>query len=201
MMGYPSSTTNQNIKYGIWSWGSVELTFPNSYCLSYKMSNGYKNNASPISNLTIGCVYNFVDALYMSWSYTDANAVTHYGLDLLDNSCAAATTASWEALIFDGGARYQQKGIERYKVSTIALPTGSTLTPYYSIDRGTTVTSAAPSTAGATDALMDINKRFHEFIYGLNITTADGTMTPPTVTSVAVEVDPGTVEANLMPDG
>jgi hypothetical protein len=201
MMGYPSSSTNKNINYGVWSWGAVELTFPNSYGLSYTLSNGYLNNTTPISNLTIGACYNFVDTMYMSWSYTDANAVTHYGLDILDNFSAAARTATWRSLIYDGGSRYQQKMATRYKVSFTPLPDGCTVTPFYSLDRGADVISLEPATYNSTDALMDINTRFHEIQYGFTITCPANTMNPPIITGVTMEIDPDSPEANLMPDG
>lgn len=201
MMGYPSSSTNPNINYGVWSWGAVELTFPNSYGLSYTLSNGFLNNTSPISNLTIGTCCNFVDTMYMSWSYTDAGAVTHYGLDILDNFSAAATTATWRSLIYDGGSRYQEKLATRYKVSFTSLPDGCLVTPFYSLDRGADVVSVGPGISGSTNALMDINTRFHEIQYGFTITCAANTTTPPTITGVTMEIDPDTAEANLMPDG
>lgn len=200
MLGYPSSTTNQNINYGVWSWGSVELTFPNSYGLSYTLSNGYPNNKTPISNLQIGSVYNFVDTMYISWQYTDTDDVTHYGLDILNNFSSAAQSGSWLSLIYDGGARYKQKQADRYKVSFKALPAGCTVTPFYTLDRGATVTSTLASSTGSTNALMDINERFHEIQYGFNFTCPPGTNTPPTFTGVTLEVDPTEAEVEVMPD-
>src|SRR6185503_13263307 len=71
MLGYPSSTTNPNIDYGVYSWGAVELSYPNSFGYSYEPSHGnLNNNTSGITNLQIGCVYNFVDSMYISWAYT-----------------------------------------------------------------------------------------------------------------------------------
>ena len=198
MMGYPSSSTNVNLKYGVWSWGTVELTFPNSYGLSYTLSNGYLNNTTPISNLQIGCVYNFVDSMYIPWSYTDSNG-THYGMDFLNNSSAAALTASWQSLIYDGGVRYKQKVALRLKISFVSLPTGCTVTPYYILERGSVVNGNA--TTSGSSALQEINTRFHEIQYGFNVTCPPGTMIPPTITGVTLEVDPTEGESELMKDG
>src|ERR1019366_347577 len=32
-VGYPSITANPNTNFGVWTWGTVELTYPNSYGL------------------------------------------------------------------------------------------------------------------------------------------------------------------------
>lgn len=199
MMAYPSKTTNPNITYGTWSWGTSELTFPNSYGLSYLLSNGYQNNASPISNLQMGCNVNFVDSMYTSWAYT-LSGTTHYGLDLLDNFSTAATTASWQSLIYDGGARYKEKVANRLKISFEPLATGCTVTPYYILDRGTTVTSTAPAGTGNTDALIEINTRFHEIQYGFTVTCPSGTTVPPTITGVTLEADPTQEEVEVTAD-
>lgn len=200
MMGYPSSTTNANITYGVWSWGSVELMFPNSYGLSYTASHGFLNNTGSISNLQIGCNVNFVDTMYTSWSYTDSNNVTHYGLDRLNNSSPAATSFNWQSLIYDGGSRYKVQEPHRLKISTVALPTGCTITPYYINDRGVQVNGATVTT-GSTNALQEINLRAHETQYGFIGTCPPGTMIPPTITGVTLEVDPMGDEISVTNDG
>jgi hypothetical protein len=200
MMSYPSSTTNPNITMGTWSWGSVELTFPNSYGFSYAMSHGYTSSAAPSANLKMGASYNFVDSMYTSWQYTDNSSVVHYGLDLLDNFSSAARFASWTSLIFDGGARYKQKYANRIKVSSMPLPAGSTVKPFYILERGNKV--YAPTTAGTgdSDALLEINTRFHEIQYGFEITNPANLMTPPIITGVTMEIDPDQAEVDVNPD-
>lgn len=199
MMAYPSSTTNVNITYGVWSWGTVELTFPNSYGLSYTASHGYLNNTSPVSALQIGCNMNFVDTMYTSWAYTDAGGI-HYGLDRLNNSSPAATSFNWQSLIYDGGSRYKTQEPHRLKISFNALPTGSTITPYYINDRGATVTGTSVTT-GATNAMQEINARAHETQYGFTGTNVAGLMTPPIITGVTLEVDPMSDEIGVTNDG
>lgn len=199
MMGYPSSTTNSNIEYGNWSWGAVELTFPNAYGFSYQLSNGrLNNNTDGVTNLQIGCNVNFVDSLYTSWSYTKDGA-THYGLDIIDNFSSAAQSGMWMSLIFDGGARYQYKNANRVKVSFEPLPTGCTVTPFYILDRGTKITDASAAT-GDTDALIEINKRCHEIQYGFDFTCPKGLMTPPVFTGVTLEIDPLGSEIDVTSD-
>ena len=68
LIGYPSSTTNVNLKYGLYSWGNVELAYPNSFGYQYALSNGlYTTTQGGISGLQIGMIKNFVDTLYVSW--------------------------------------------------------------------------------------------------------------------------------------
>lgn len=201
MMAYPSKTTNVNLNFGIWSWGTVELTFPNSYGLSYTLSPGILNYSSA-NNFQTGCCVNFVDSMYTSWQST-SGGVTTYGLDLVDNFSAAALSATWKSLIFDGGSRFKQKLATRLKISFTALPTGCTVTPFYILDRGSKVsgTSGAIATAGATNAVMDINDRFHEIQYGFDVTCAANTFAPPSFTGVTLEIDPLGAEVEVQQDG
>src|SRR5260221_9478515 len=49
--------------YGIYSWGAVEMTYPNSFGRSYMLSANATNPSvwSSANNLQMGCVYSFVD--------------------------------------------------------------------------------------------------------------------------------------------
>lgn len=201
MVGYPSVTTDTNIDFGVWSWGAVELMYPNSYGLSYTLSNEQLNYTAS-NNLQIGCVKNFVDDMYISWQYTDSGGVTRYGLDLLDNFSTPASASRWESLIYDGGVRYKMKRSLRLKISTLALPANTTLTGMYSLDRGpwtnangsgVTYTAAA----GETDLTLELNNaRFHEIQWGFTTSCAPEAVDPPTITGVTMEIDPLVEELN-----
>jgi hypothetical protein len=196
MMGYPSTTTDPNIDFGIWSWGTVELTYPNSYGLSYLQSPDILNYSSA-NQYQLGCCVNFVDSMYSSWGYIDANSVQHYGLDVVDNTSNPSPTFTWQSLIFDGGVVYKQKMAVRYKVTFEALPTGATITPWYIIDRGTKVLGAA-AVAGDTSQVIEMNNaRFHELQWGF-----DGTCTgtaPAVILGVSMEIDPLEQERDIGP--
>lgn len=198
MMGYPSFTTDPNLNYGIWSWGAVELSYPNSYGYSYSQSPGILNYTST-NNLNLGCVQNFVDSMYSSWQYTDGNDVTHYGLDVTDNFSDPAPFASYNSLIFDGGVVYKEKMAVRYKIFFEALPAGWTLTPTWTIDRGTQQEGASVG-EGATEVFVEWNNsRFHELQWGFTMTN-DGTATAPAVIlGVCPEIDPLSDEVDLIP--
>lgn len=207
MLGYPSSTTNANITYGIWSWGSVELTYPNSFCLSYLLSNGQTSN-NGTNLLKIGMVKNFVDTMYTSWQYVDGGGATRYGLDILDNFSTPAPYFEWNSLIYDGQARYKMKKALRYKVSLLPLPANTTLTLRYSIDRGQWI-SADPVTGAAfsaktgdTNVVVEINNaRFHELQWGFTGTCTSSATSPPTITAVTMEIDPLADEVDIRKDG
>lgn len=195
MMAYPGSSTNTALSRGIWSWGTPELTYPNSFGFSYEQSPQLLTDPS----LKIGVAENFVDSLYSSWQYTDSNSIVHYGLDVVDNFSAPALGAHWESLVFDGGAVYKEKMAVRYKVYFEPLPTGFTLTPFYTIDRGQTFTGPIVG-EGATEVFMEQNNaRFHELQWGFDIAN-DGTATAPAVIlGITEEIDGLPAEVDLIP--
>jgi hypothetical protein len=193
-VGFPSSSTNTQINYGVYSWGTVELTFPNSYGLSYTLANGYlNNNTSGVTNLQIGSVYNFVDSMYISWSYT-LSGQTYYGVDLLDNFSTSAPFYSYQSLIWDGGVSYKIKKPMRVKVTCRALPAGQTLQAGYSLDGGAWQWSPSVTT-GAVGVTIDANIRAHEVQYGLQGTTT-GITNPSPIIGVTMDVNPLTNELN-----
>lgn len=199
LIGYPSSTTNININYGIWSWGTVELTYPNSYCLSYTLSNGLLNY-SAANGLQIGCCENFVDSTYTSWQYTDGNGITHYGLDLIDNFSTPASNFNWLSLIYDGGVVYKVKQAYRMKLKFLPLPANCTLRAKYSINRGAFVYSPTAST-GDTNLLLEIDSgRFHELQWGFEGTCTNAA-TEPVITGVTVEIGALPEEVEVRRDG
>jgi len=199
MMGYPSSTTDPNIDYGIWSWGAVELTYPNSYNYSYSQSPAPEYlNYSSANQLQQGCCVNFVDSMYSSWAHVDPQGNQHYGLDVIDNFSDPATWGDYSSLIFDGGVVYKEKMAVRYKIYSEALPTGYTLTPWWIIDRGT-IQYGDSVTAGATECFVEWNNaRFHELQWGFSWTQS-GATEPAVILGVAPEIDPLSEEIDLIP--
>ena len=208
MIGYPSVTTNVSIKYGIYSWGAVELIYPNSfgysYCLSHANAANPGYNYSAANNLQIGMVKNFVDTMYVSSRKTVSGTTTYY-LDRVNNSSAAAPVFSWNSLIYDGGVRYKQKESSRFKVSFLPWPADATLTVYYALERGAQanedpLTHAAYSpNVGDTSIIIDINKRFYEAQWGFS-GTCSNPASAPTITGITMEIDPLQSEADLRTD-
>lgn len=196
-IGYPSTTTNVNLNYGIYTWGSVEVTFPNSLGYSYQLSNGLQNY-STANGLAIGCVYNFVDQMYMSWQYTDTSSVIHYGLDYLSNSSGPAAKGNLRSLIYDSALSYKQKDAYRMQVTMLPLPSGYTLQAFYSIDRGSDVLSPA-ATTGDTKLVFEINNgRGHEVQWGFEWVN-NGATQPFDVTGITMELGPLPEETDMTP--
>jgi hypothetical protein len=194
-IGYPSSTTNPNLNYGVYSWGSVELMYPNSLTFDYALSNGLLNNTGA-TNLQIGCVYNFVDTMYVPWQYTDANSVTHYGVDLLNNFSTPATNFNLRSLIYDGGVSYKVKNSLRMQITFLPLPSGYTLQAFYSLNRAADVLSPT-AVAGDHKLVFEIdNARFNELQWGL-IGTSSGATTPIDFTGLTMEIQPLVDESDL----
>lgn len=196
MMAYPGSSTNTALDRGIWSWGTPELTYPNSFGFSYELSPQLLTDSS----LKIGVAENFVDSLYNSWQYTDSNSIVHYGLDVVDNFSTPAKTFHWESLIFDGGSVYKQKMAVRYKIYFEPLPAGCTITPYYTIDRDQTITGPTVG-EGATEVFMEQNNaRFHELQWGFDGTCDDTAVAPPVILGITEEIDGVPQEVDLLPN-
>lgn len=204
MIGYPSTTTNVNIKYGVYSWGAVELIYPNSFGYSYALSNA-TYNYSASNNLQIGMIKNFVDTMYIANRKTVAGTTIYY-LDEVNNSSTAASTFSWTSLIYDGGVRYKQKNTGRYKINFLPWPSGATLTAWFAFERGAQV-SADPLTSvayspvtGDTSIVIDVDPgRFYEIQWGF-YGTCSSPASVPTITGLDMEVDPLAVEEDVRVD-
>jgi hypothetical protein len=186
LMGYPSVTTNSTLNYGVYSWGAVEVSFPNSLGYSYQLSNSQVNYSSS-NALRMGCIYNFVDQMYVSWQYTDADSVTHYGLDFLSNSSGPAASGDLRSLIYDSGLDYMQKMGLRMQVTMLPLPEGYTLQAFYSLDRGADILSL-PASAGDTKLVFELdNARAREYQWGFTW-TQDGATDPLKITGITMEL-------------
>jgi len=202
MIGYPSITTNVGLKYGIYSWGSVELIYPNSFGYSYALSHD-TYNYTVANNLQIGMIKNFVDTMYVASRKTVSGTTTYY-LDVVNNSSEPAGVFSWQSLIYDGGVRYKQKEATRLKISFLPWPEDATLTLFYALERGAQVTTDAsgapysPNT-GDTSLIIDINKRFYEAQWGFS-GTCDNPASIPTITGITMEIDPLQSETDLRVD-
>ena len=183
VFGFPSYTTSTSINYGVNSWGSIDKNFPQSFGYSYVLSNGLQNYDGA-DNLKIGCVVNFNDSLYVGWG---ANG--KYGLDLADNNSNPAATFNWRSLIWDGGVNYKTKEALRMIVRTLPLPSGVTITPTVSLDRGADLLGPVQSTVGSTETVFEIpSGRAKEIQYGFN-GTCSGT-SAPTILDIAIEINP-----------
>ena len=148
----------------------------------------------------MGCLTNFVDDMYLSWGYQDTAGNMHYGLDRLNNSSKPARNFSWASLIYDGGSRYKQKRVERYKINFEPLTDGQKVYAWHSINRGQPVITNA-ATTGDTQLFVELPRgRFHECQWGFYGTNDDTVTTPEQFTGNAFEIDPLNEEVQTVGD-
>jgi hypothetical protein len=185
LMGYPGETSSTSVTHGIYSWGSADKNYPDSFGFSYGMSTGSLLNTGS-NNLRIGAIKNYGDTLYMSWR-DDANSPQTYGLDMVNNSSTPATSAFWESLIMDNGTPYKQKQALKIFFTCKTLPSDVSIILKYKINRATSWTAFSAVTTG-TFGRFEINKPYYDIQIGADITLT-GT-TSPEVTTIGLEYDP-----------
>lgn len=191
LVGFPSDTTANSIRYGVHGWGTVDKNFPNSWTYNYKIPGVDSNYNSDNSHLRIGCVYNFNDTLFYSYEVSTTNSggttTTTENLAVVDNESGAAPNFYWNSLVFDAGSPALVKDALRVGVYFNPLPSGCTITPIYKLDDGDWQTGSTAATADDTYIQCDINKRFHEFQFGFVGTTQNGSISP-IIKQVAAEI-------------
>lgn len=194
LMAWPSVTTNENIPYGIYSWGQTDTTLPNSFGYSYLLSTG-STHWSDANNLTIGMVKSFGDTLHISWR-DDSNETSKYGVDVVNSASDLPLYATWESLIFDNGYAGKYKEADYMNATWLPLPDGVRIRLKYAIDRGDWQYSPYFSNSDpwfegnpATYASFSIGQelqqaRFHEIQVGIDVYCEPGVFESPTITGV-----------------
>lgn len=201
LMGYPSLTANTGTNYGVYSWGSIEKNYPNSFGYSYVLSTGDQNLTST-NNLQIGMVSAFGDLLHVSWRDDKTNGVARYGIDVSTNSSPPAPIAIYQTPILDNGYVAKLKTglfIEAY----YDLPTGSTITLSYSINRGDFVDGQVYSSTILWNnqvgyARFNISNanggRFYELQGQITITSLASVTTTPVIYMASIVYDDNRAE-------
>jgi hypothetical protein len=204
LSAWPSITTNADIPYGVYSWGKVDYTQPNSFGYSYIISTGSKNY-SISNNLTIGMVKNFGSILHISWR--DGSA---YGVDVVDANSTPAAYATWESLILDNSIVTKEKQATYVEASWPTIQDGVSIVLKYSINRGNWVySSGATSNAagGFSNANLwspdgkagygrldigtgSVEERYNELQVGVDIYCDSTVTTPPAILGVSTPFDP-----------
>lgn len=185
MIGFPTQTNlNSPLEYGVYSYGSRDKNFDDSFGYSYVISTGANKYTSGTGLYRIGLVASFGPELFIGW-----NNGSSYGLDAVDASSAPFGTATWESLVMDLGRPDKEKSIVKMIVDFEALPTGATVTPKYKINRASSWTNATPAkvaVAGQTSIDLSINKRFKELQVALDLVA---TTTTPQIISTTLIVE------------
>jgi hypothetical protein len=187
-VGYPSTSNNVNIEYGVYIWGSLDKDYDPSFNYGYVNSTQVNSNTS--GNLRHGCIANFGDEMYISVQYADGT----YGLEIVDNLCKPAPIFSFRTRRFDAGRADRNKLLNRTEIYTAALPTGTTITPVYQIDDNTVTVmtdTAFVMGAGATSVNAKIQEgQFKRALVGFNGTCTAATPTAPVIYVDSMVWDP-----------
>lgn len=187
LMGYPSTTTNVNLEYGVYSLGSITNEYPESFGYSYTTSNG-TNLVDGTNDLSIGMVKNYGDTLYISWR-DDGASPQKYSVDIVNNSSLPAESGSLETLVYDNGEPYKYKNAG-YMIATFEpLPANSSVTLKWKIDGATDWTYSETATSGnyLVSPIGQGGTRFLTIQFGVDV-TASGT-TSPEVSGIYLFVD------------
>lgn len=188
LLAYPSVTTLQTMRHGIYSYGSVDKDYPNCFYYSYSIPEESNYNTDT-KKLTLGGVWNFGDTLYFSYkvvSGTDHGEDIAYNMAIVDNTSTPATKFKYDSLKYDGGMPWKAKEALRIAASFDPLPKGCEIRMRYKIDHRPWVEDTRAAKEGETEVYFDINKRFREIQFGI-VGTNDGTSTTPArVTAVGL---------------
>lgn len=177
--GYPSETSNTAVEHAVYSYGTRNRLYPESFGYSYTPSTGTILNTGS-NNLRIGMVKNFADQLYISWREGST-----YGVDLVQNTSSPFASGEWQSLWFDNKRQDKRKLALKLIFTFDALPTGATITPKYRIT-DTTFTTGTAAVAGDTKVEMNIDVDFTTIQLGFDFVA---TTTTPTITSMTFTFD------------
>lgn len=169
-LGYPSTTTNEAIEHGVYTWGTLNKDYPASFGYGYVIST--ETNLNTAGTLKLGCVKNYGDALFISWK--DGS---DYGLDLVDSSSDPAPVAKFRARSFDAGSSRKKKKALRMAIDTKAVPTGVTITPVHKIDDESDTTHTDMATGDMETTAIIQNGLFRRITIGFDIAIT-GTESP-----------------------
>lgn len=188
LMAYPSTTNLKTMRHGIYSYGSVDKDYPNSFYYSYQIpEDDIGNYNTDDYQLTIGGVWNYGDTLYFSYLVHDNDTDTDtYNIAIVDNQSLPARKFQYQSLMFDGGMPWKDKEALRAVASFDPLPEGCKLKLKYKIDNRPWTVDTREATEGDNEIYFEINKRFREIQFGFDGTNEGTTHTPARITSVGI---------------
>lgn len=186
LVAYPSITTLTTMRHGIYSYGSVDKNYPNSFYYSYAIPEETNYNTEN-NQLTIGGIWNYGDTLYFSYKASDKRTgVDTYTMAIVDNKSLPARDFKYESLKYDGGMPWKDKMALRVVASTDPLPEGCTLQIRYRIDNRPWELGNHIANSGETEVYCEINKRFREIQFGFVGKNTGSSKTPTRITAVAL---------------
>lgn len=189
LIGYPSQTTNESIRHGIYSYGVISREYPLSFGYSYSLSTGTMLNDGA-NNLRIGMIKSYGDTLYMSWR--DDSAAPSYGVDIVNNFADPAPVFALTPLVYDGERPYAYKHAAYITASFEPWPADATLVIKYKLDNDADWTYATIQPAfGDQTIMIPVERRFLVATFAFDGTCAT---VSPSISSFYLWVDPLTGE-------
>lgn len=187
LMAYPSITSLLTMRHGVYSWGSVDKNYPNSFYYSYDLPDVTSHFNTADETIEIGGIWNFGDTLYFAFSVYDTEEEEYsYHLAVVDNNSKPAPKFSYESLAYDGGMPWKEKLAARIFVSSDPLPAGSKIQLKYKIDNKPWIIDTRELKATETEVYCEINKRFHQIQFGFIGENDGSSNVSPRVTSVGL---------------
>lgn len=187
LLAYPGKTT-LNTRAGIYSYGSLDKNYPNSYYYSYALTDLAENSNNNAQSFEIGGIWNYGDNLYISHRIHDNvnNSDTWY-ITVVNNSSKPAKKFKYESLEYDGSYPWKAKELLRMVATFGPLPQGCTIRLKYKINGGNWVLSEGEAKAGDTEIYFEVNKRFKVLQFGLEGIN-DGAIKPARITSIGINI-------------
>lgn len=174
-------TDSNTFEQGVYTWGSLNVNYPDSLSYDYTLSTGNSQN----SNIKIGLLFPVDKSLLIGWK--DG---TSYGLDSVDPSGSPFADGSIEFMIHDEGSVWKEKDLLLVRADFESLISGQSVGVQYKLDRGSWSTEqVVTSSSSQTDRnrLQVKNGRHKEYQTRVNLYTS--VSTSPAVLSVAVDED------------
>lgn len=138
-IGFPMLTVNDNIRPGLYSFGTRNVQYPESFGHSGTPSHGddapeYDTGDTPDTPLSgITFVGRFGANLFMAWTHGDSDSQT-FGIDVIRENHDPFSTGYVELFEFDDGLPHKEKQASEIHVTYESLPSGTDITPQYKID-------------------------------------------------------------------
>ncbi len=187
LTGFPTNSINPNIEYAVYSLGSLDRTYDESFGRDFSLSTGSRTNDG-INNLAIGMVKNLGDLMLVSWQ-DDSNAPTTYGVDSISPYSLPVADARIECLWFDNDQPENDQTNLKMKIVFNALPENATVTPIWRTERGAAWNNEAgtiQASEGDKAIVLQLNERSTEIQLGAIVHTDGDNVS---IRTIALEFD------------
>lgn len=182
--GFPYLSVNDNIKQGVYSFGSNHRDYNDGFSYDYLPSHGSTGfqyasvGTPPVPMSGITCLKTVGANLLVAWKHA-ASGVATYGVDVIKDSNPPAPFAYVEERIFDGMTSYKEKNAIQHIVTHAQLPEDTSIDLKYRINRaGDFIDGGADKKFINTDedihkTILNVDKHFKEIELRIEFTSGD----------------------------